>query len=33
MGLLFKFGQMVPDIFKFLYLKELSFFGILGGDY
>ena len=33
MGLLFKFEQVVPEIFKFLYLKKLSFFGILGGEY
>ena len=33
MGLLFKFGQAVPEIFKFLHLEKLAFFGILGGDY
>ena len=33
MGLLFRFGQAVPDIFKFLHLEKLAFFGILGGDY
>ena len=33
MGLLFKSGQAVPEIFKFLHLKKLAFFGILGGDY
>ena len=33
MGLLFKFGQTVPEIFKFLLLKKLAFFGILVGDY
>ena len=33
MGLLFKFGQAVPEIFKFLHMKELAFFGILNRDY
>ena len=33
MGLLFKSGQAVPEIFKFLHLKKLAFFEILGGDY
>ena len=33
MGLLFKFGQAVPEIFKFLHLEKLAFFRILGGDY
>ena len=33
MGPLFKFGQAVPEIFKFLYLEKLAFFRILGGDY
>ena len=33
MGSLFKFGQAVPAIFKFLYLEKLAFFRILGGDY
>ena len=33
MGLLFKFGPAIPDIFKFLHLEKLVFFGILGGDY
>ena len=33
MGLLFTFGQAVPEIFKLLYLKKLAFFGIFGGDY
>ena len=33
MGLLCKSGQAVPEIFKFLHLKKLAFFGILGGDY
>ena len=33
MGLLFKFGQVVPEIFKLLHMKELAFFGILSGDY
>ena len=33
MGLLFKFRQAVPEIFKFLHLKNLAFFGILGGYY
>ena len=33
MGPLFKFGQVVPEIFKFLYLEKLAFFRILGGDY
>ena len=32
-GLLFKFGQAVPEIFKFLYLKKLGLFGILSGYY
>ena len=33
MGLLFKFRQAVPEIFKFLHLKKLAFFRILGGYY
>ena len=33
MGLLFKFGQAVLETFKFLQLKKLALFGILGGDY
>ena len=33
MGLLFKSGQGVPEIFKFLHLKKLAFVGILVGDY
>ena len=33
MGLLFKFGQAIPEILKFLHLEKLAFFGILGGDY
>ena len=33
MGLLFKFGQTVPEILKFLHLEKLAFFVILGGDY
>ena len=33
MGLLFKFRQAISEIFKFLHLEKLAFFGILGGDY
>ena len=33
MGLLFKFGQAVLEIFKFLHLEKLAFFRIIGGDY
>ena len=33
MGLLFKFGEKVPEIFRFLYLKKLAFFRVLSGDY
>ena len=33
MVLLFKFEQAVPEIFTFLHLKKLAFFGILSGDY
>ena len=33
MGLLFKLGQEVPEIFQFLYLKKLGLLGILSGDY
>ena len=37
MGLLFTFGQAVPEIFKLLYLKKLAFLeylvGIIGGTW
>ena len=33
MGLFFEFRQAVPDIFQFLYQKELRLFGSLSWDY
>ena len=33
MGLLFKFGGAVPEIFHFSCLKKRGIFGLLGGNY